>query len=103
MTKKSQKPQLKKHRATKSKHNYNDEGIYTVADTKIIGNVWEIANVKNDSKHPAIFPFELAEKHIQTWSNENDFYESKNKIRINRKRNSFIIGYNFHHRSNAGW
>ena len=63
---------VKKHRATKSKHNYNNEGIYTVADTKMIGNVWEIANVKNDSKHPAIFPFELAEKHIQTWSNEND-------------------------------
>ncbi len=63
---------VKKHRATKSKHNYNDEGVYTVADTKMIGNVWEISNVKNDSKHPAIFPFELAEKHIVTWSNEND-------------------------------
>ena len=63
---------VKKHRATKSKHNYNNEGSYIVADTKMIGNVWEIANVKNDSKHPAIFPFELAEKHIQTWSNEND-------------------------------
>ncbi len=63
---------VKKHRATKSKHNYNNEGIYTVADTKMIGNVWEIANVKNDSKHPAVFPLELAEKHIQTWSNEND-------------------------------
>jgi DNA modification methylase len=63
---------VKKHRATKSKHNYNNEGIYTVAETKMIGNVWEIANVKNDSKHPAIFPYELAEKHIISWSNEGD-------------------------------
>jgi site-specific DNA-methyltransferase (adenine-specific) len=63
---------VKKHRATKSKHNYNNEGVYTVADTKMIGNVWEIANVKNDSKHPAIFPLELAEKHIISWTNEGD-------------------------------
>lgn len=63
---------VKKHRAVKSSHNYNDEGFYIVGDTKIIGNVWEIANVKNKSGHPAIFPIELAEKHILTWSNEND-------------------------------
>lgn len=63
---------VKKHRAVKSSHNYNNEGSYTVADTKMIGNVWEIPNVKNDSKHPAIFPYELAEKHILSWSNEGD-------------------------------
>ena len=63
---------VKKHRATKSKHNYNNEGIYTVADTKMIGSVWEIANVKNDSKHPAIFPEQLANDHILSWSNEGD-------------------------------
>jgi DNA modification methylase len=63
---------VKKHRAIKSKHNYNEEGVYVVSDTKMIGNVWEIANVKNDSKHPAIFPNELAEKHILSWSNECD-------------------------------
>ena len=48
------------------------EGIYVVSDTKMIGNVWEIANVKNDSKHPAIFPEQLANDHILSWSNEND-------------------------------
>ena len=37
---------VKKHRAVKSKHNYNEEGVYVVSDTKMIGNVWEIANVK---------------------------------------------------------
>jgi len=63
---------VKKHRAVKSKHNYNEEGVYIVSDTKMIGNVWEIANVKNDSKHPAIFPYELAEKHILSWSKEGD-------------------------------
>lgn len=64
---------VKKHRAVKSSHNYNDEGIYEVAEMKIIDNVWEIANVKNNSKHPAIFPKELVKRHIETWSNENDF------------------------------
>ncbi len=63
---------VKKHRAVKSSHNYNDEGIYTVAETKMIGNVWEIANVKNTSNHPAIFPEQLANDHIISWSNEND-------------------------------
>ena len=64
---------VKKHRAVKSSHNYNNEGIYEVAEMKMIDNVWEIANVKNNSKHPAIFPKELVKRHIETWSNENDF------------------------------
>lgn len=63
---------VKKHRAIKSSHNYNNEGVYEVAEMKMIDNVWEIANTKNDSKHPAIFPKELAKRHIETWSNEND-------------------------------
>ena len=63
---------VKKHRAVKSSHKYNNEGSYIVADTKMIGNVWEISNVKNDSKHPAIFPERLANDHIITWSNEGD-------------------------------
>ena len=63
---------VKKHRAVKSSHNYNNEGIYEVAEMKMIDNVWEIANTKNDSKHPAIFPKELVKRHIETWSNEND-------------------------------
>lgn len=64
---------VKKHRAVKSSHNYNNEGVYEVAEMKMIDNVWEIANVKNNSKHPAIFPKELVKRHIETWSNENDF------------------------------
>lgn len=64
--------QVKKHRAKKQGHKYNNEGNYTVNDYKMIDNVWEIANTKNKSGHPAIFPLELAKKHILTWSNEGD-------------------------------
>lgn len=64
--------QVKKHRAVKSTHKYNNDGSYIVADTKMIGNVWEIANVKNKSQHPAIFPEQLANDHIISWSNEGD-------------------------------
>ena len=64
--------EIKKHRAVKSKHNYNEEGVYAVSETKTIGNVWEIANTKNGSKHPAIFPEKLANDHIISWSDEGD-------------------------------
>jgi len=44
---------------------------------KIKGNIWEykVGNLKefwNNSKHPAIFPEQLANDHIISWSNEND-------------------------------
>ena len=36
-------------------------------------NVWEIATEKNNKTgHPAVFPYQLAQDHIKTWSNEND-------------------------------
>lgn len=48
-------------------------------DFSIRENVWEIANgygfsTKDDIafNHPAIFPEELVQDHIRTWSNEND-------------------------------
>lgn len=63
---------VKKHRAVKGSHNYNNEGVYEVANMKMIDNAWEIANTKNDSKHPAIFPEQLANDHILSWSNEGD-------------------------------
>ncbi len=53
--------------------------IYSKKTERPDGNVWLIANhSKNASKdeiayeHPAIFPEELARKHIYTWSNEGD-------------------------------
>lgn len=63
---------VKKHRAKKEGHNYNEEGHYTVSDKKMIDNVWSIANVKNKTKHKAIFPEKLANDHIISWSNEKD-------------------------------
>jgi len=88
---------VKKHRAVKSSHNYNNEGIYEVANMKMIDNVWEIANTKNDSKHPAIFPKELVKRHIETWSNENDliydpFAGSGTTLIVAKEMNRHFIG-----------
>ena len=63
---------VKKHRAKKEGHNYNEEGYYIVSAKKMIDNVWSIANVKNKTKHKAIFPEKLANDHIISWSNEED-------------------------------
>jgi site-specific DNA-methyltransferase (adenine-specific) len=35
-------------------------------------NIWEIAIAQNKTKHPAVFPEQLAQDHIISWSNEND-------------------------------
>ena len=37
----------------------------------VFSNVWQYAR-KGKSKHPAIFPEQLATDHIESWSNEND-------------------------------
>ena len=63
---------VKKHRAKTDGHNYNEEGYYTVSTEKMIDNVWSIANTKNKTKHKAIFPKQLANDHIISWSNEGD-------------------------------
>ena len=88
---------VKKHRAKTDGHNYNEEGYYTVSDKKMIDNVWSIANVKNKTKHKAIFPEQLAEDHILSWSNEGDVvYDcfggsgTTAKMSIKNKRNWLI-------------
>ncbi len=35
-------------------------------------NIWEIAIAQNKTKHPAVFPEQLANDHILSWSNEGD-------------------------------
>lgn len=57
----------------------NRSGKGQVADFKIKGNVWEYAVGGGKStkdqvafKHPAIFPEQLANDHIISWSNEGD-------------------------------
>ena len=51
----------------------------SVSDMKIINNIWSYSVGLNNStsdkiafKHPAIFPDQLAEDHILSWSNEGD-------------------------------
>lgn len=74
-------------------------------DTKLIGNVWQINSgyMKstmdlNAYQHPAIFPELLAERHILSWSNENDivldfFSGSGTTAKIARNLNRrFIAG-----------
>ena len=43
-----------------------------VKDEKKKGNVWEYANNSSGIDHPAIFPEQLANDHIISWSNEGD-------------------------------
>lgn len=35
-------------------------------------NVWDIAIAQNKTGHPAVFPEELAERHIKSWTNEGE-------------------------------
>ena len=49
----------------------------TVKDEKIKGNIWNytvgVNGIDKESKfHPAAFPYQLAEDHIKTWTNEWD-------------------------------
>ena len=53
-------------------HNEKAEGYFV---RKCFGrrtNIWRIHIGKNETKHPAIFPLQLAADHIQSWSNEGD-------------------------------
>lgn len=45
---------------------------YTVNSETVDYNVWKIAIAQNKTGHPAVFPLELAEKHVVSWSNEGD-------------------------------
>lgn len=61
--------------------NYNKNGeliqtndIKPVPEFSPRNNIWKYTvgfNI-NEGKHPAVFPFQLAEDHILTWSNEGD-------------------------------
>ena len=45
---------------------------YEVNQEKVAGNIWEIAVAQNKTGHPAVYPQELVEKHISSWSNAGD-------------------------------
>jgi len=50
------------------------EETTTIKDFKIKNNIWQyvIGSNKIKTKHPAVFPFQLATDHILSWTNEND-------------------------------
>lgn len=49
---------------------------YVIREQSILGNVWIVraGSANNDDRtgHPAVFPEQLAERHILTWSNAGD-------------------------------
>lgn len=62
----------------KSDSHMNPEHRKKLSKIKTVGqysrrhNVWDIPVGQNKTKHPAVFPLQLAIDHIKTWSNEND-------------------------------
>ena len=47
-------------------------GKRTVKEYSRRFNVWEVSRGKNRTSHPAVFPEQLAEDHIKSWSNPGD-------------------------------
>lgn len=45
---------------------------YIVNSEAVDYNVWDIAVSQNKTSHPAVFPYEIPYRHIQTWSNKGD-------------------------------
>lgn len=45
---------------------------FKINATKVKENVWNIAVAQNKTEHPAVFPLQLAEMHVKSWSNEDD-------------------------------
>lgn len=52
--------------------NGRTEKHFVINSETVDYNIWEIAIAQNKSEHPAVFPFELADRHIRSWSNEGD-------------------------------
>ena len=50
----------------------NDNRVDIINDFKIKNNVWNLNPNNTKHKHPAIFPEQLANDHIISWSNEGD-------------------------------
>lgn len=61
----------KETRSCREDRRYKD-GKRTVKSVSRRFNVWNISRGVNKTKHPAVFPEQLALDHIRTWSNEGD-------------------------------
>lgn len=71
---------------------------FSINKEKVHGNVFEIAVAQNKTGHPAVFPEELAELHIKTWSNEGDlvldpFVGSGTTALVSKRLNRNWIGF----------
>ena len=45
---------------------------FNINKEKVKGNIWDFAVAQNKTPHPAVFPQNLIEDHIKSWSNEGD-------------------------------
>lgn len=65
------KVQKKDSCINKGRHEYGD-GVFIRNEFARRPNIWKIHIGKNTTTHPAIFPEQLANDHILSWSNEGD-------------------------------
>ena len=89
----------------RNKTNEHDMGFSSSKEVKIKGNVWgyNVGGGKSTKdkiafKHPAIFPEQLANDHIISWSNECDividiFSESGTTHKMSLLNNRRYIGF----------
>lgn len=56
----------------KEKQKIRKDPIKKVKEFSRRHNIWDISVPKNKTKHPAVFPEQLAKDHIISWSNEGD-------------------------------
>ena len=45
---------------------------FNINPEKVMGNIWKIAVAQNQTTHPAVYPYEIPYRHIQTWTNEGE-------------------------------
>lgn len=81
-----------------NKQNINKAGGNIVADRRIGFNVYSLCVGQTNYGHPAIFPKQLANDHILSWSNENDIIldpmaGSGTTLKMAKRNNRRYIGY----------
>jgi site-specific DNA-methyltransferase (adenine-specific) len=52
--------------------NGRTEKHFRINEEAVEYNVWDMAIAQNKTGHPAVFPYEMADRHIRSWSNEGD-------------------------------
>ena len=55
-----------------SKDNVREHKEFKINDQKVDSNIWKISIAQNKTEHPAVFPIEIPDRHIVTWTNEGD-------------------------------